>query len=161
MKKLLRQVATWNILYDGNTRRVTTLLGFDSASVTHPCHEFFHGFEAFGTGARLGQEDDQFLHTSVLSGNFDQVPPSLSDEQRARWDVVKVWETALTARNMIRLSSIAGIEELMELRAFVDSICPRELRNKYLLKSVSKESQEQKRAETQVKLLEFLERHGY
>ncbi len=49
----------------------------------------------------------------------------------------------------------------MDLRALVSLICPTELRNKYLLKGVSREAQEQKRLRTQAKLVALLERYGY
>ncbi|KAH8893542.1 hypothetical protein GQ53DRAFT_821481 [Thozetella sp. PMI_491] len=152
---------TWNMLYDVNSRRITRFLGFDCASVTHPCHEYFSGFDDFGSGVRLGKKEDQFLLTSVLSGNFDQVPPSLSNEQTDKWDVAKEWDTALAGSGMICLSSIAGIRELLDLRVLISLICPTELRNKFLLKVVSKEAQERMRAEVQVKLLTLLEQYTY
>ncbi len=49
--------AMWNMLYDENSRRITTFLGFDCASVTHPCHEYFIGFDnpavEFDLGKRM------------------------------------------------------------------------------------------------------------
>src|SRR3569833_764196 len=149
------------MLYDGNSRRITTFLGFDTASVTHPCQRYFNGLDEFGSRVRLEREDNSNLVATVLSGNFEKVPLGLSDEQRDKWELARGLDIAFADRDVIRLSSFDGIEKLMDLGSLVSLICPTELRNKYLLNGVPREAQEQKRAEYQAKLLACLERYVF
>lgn len=149
------------MLFESESKRITALLDFDFSSVTHPCHEFFSGFSDIGGGIRFEEKGCQFLAKSVLSGNFDQVPEGLSDEQLEKWEVAKAWDATLASRGAIRPSSIAGLDRLEDLRVMADLICPRMLSHEMMLKRTPRDVQEKKRQEVQVKLLRLLERYGF
>ncbi|OAA64208.1 Aminoglycoside phosphotransferase [Niveomyces insectorum RCEF 264] len=152
---------SWNVLFESESARITALLDFDFASVTHPCHEFFGGFSDIGGGIRFEDKGCQFLAQPVLSGNFGQVPEGLSEEQLDKWEVAKAWDAALATRGAIRPSSIAGLDRLEDLRVMADMICPRMLSHEMMLKRAPRDVQEKQRQEIQVKLLRLLEKYGF
>ncbi|KAK9426611.1 hypothetical protein SUNI508_00138 [Seiridium unicorne] len=102
-----------NMLFDKDSKRLTALLDFDFASITHPVHEFFTGL----------------WHQAILSSNFGEVDNTLSSEYKAKWEVAKAWNSALATRGIIRPSSIQGIEKLEKLNDLEQALCPFQLSN--------------------------------
>lgn len=143
-----------NILYDGETKRITGLLDFDWSSVTHPCDEYLTGLWDIGGG--IHQRIGQFQHM-VLSGDFSVQPKSLSDEDIRKWEVAKAWNAAVTIRDVIRPSSIVGVDRIHALKNLEDLLCPFELTSEVMLKRITDENKERKKKEAEAKLWKWLE----
>ncbi|KAM0813413.1 hypothetical protein AB5N19_13406 [Seiridium cardinale] len=147
-----------NMLFDKDSKRLTALLDFDFASITHPVHEFFMGLWHQGGGLRSG--DDEKLHAAILSSNFGEVDNTLSSEDKAIWEVAKAWNSALATRGIIRPSSIQCIEKLEKLHDLEQALCPFQLSNEVNieeLKSKPPEELEETVKEAGNRLVDLLE----
>ena len=100
-----------NILYDGATQRITGLLDFDWAAVTHPCDEFLFGLWDIGGGIheRVGK-----IQANVLSGDFSEQPDSLSPEEVRKWETAKTWDV----RNLLTLYGVTDEARIHEVLAW-------------------------------------------
>lgn len=150
---------TWNILFDAEGKRITALLDFDFACVTHPCHEFFTGFQS-DLGGGIPPENWELLEKAVLSGNFDKVPEGLPEEKKGLWEIAKTWDGALASRGIIRPSEIAGLEGLRDLKTLVDLVCPMMLSHPMFLKRTPVEAQEKRRGVNEDKIVQMLDKYG-
>ncbi|KAJ9144690.1 Phosphotransferase enzyme family protein [Pleurostoma richardsiae] len=147
-----------NMLYDSTTGRLTALLDFDWAGVAHPVHDFFSGLWDLGGGTH---PEDKRLQAAVLKGDFSDVPGDLSDEDKVKWENAEAWDNALAARGAVRPSTIKGVERLELLRELEDSLCPFQLSNAHILKTMPKERLEAQRKEMQEKITKVLEKGGF
>ena len=105
--------------------------------------------------------EDMTLQAAVLSGNFGETPEDADEAARASWEIAKAWDAALKKRSAIRPSDIVDMEKLDQLRQFEEDLCPFGLANKVMLKRQSSEVIQKKRAETEKRVIEFLQKHGF
>ncbi|KAK4443222.1 aminoglycoside phosphotransferase [Podospora aff. communis PSN243] len=148
--------STQNMLFDKESNRITALLDFDFACVTHPCHEFFSGMhDELGGGVPA---ENELLQRALLSGVFEPLSSNLPQEKMEAWELAKTWDNALVSKGLIRPSQITGMEGLQDLSDLASLLCPRMLSHPMFLKRTPKEVQETKRAETEVKILKMLEK---
>ncbi|KAI9146891.1 hypothetical protein HJFPF1_13461 [Paramyrothecium foliicola] len=144
-----------NILYDGESKRITGLLDFDWAAVTHPCDEFLFGLWDIGGGIheRVGK-----IQPNVLSGDFGQQPDNLSEDEVRQWEIAKYWDAALAQKGAIRPSSIAGVERIAALRDFEELLSPFALSSEVMLKRSSEEQKMAKKKETEALIVTWLDK---
>ena len=128
-------VATWNALFDRETNKLTGLVDFDFASVSHPGMEFFSSFGDIGGG--LGNvpgpdPSEGLLREAVLTGVFEGV--DVPEEARSKWTVARMWDDALRARGLLRPSDIAGMRALCCVMQLEMQIAPPRLLHPVYLK---------------------------
>jgi hypothetical protein len=143
-----------NMLYDAQTKRITALLDFDWASITHPAHEFFMSFHnVHGCMAERSEK----LRGAILTGDFG-AGPGEGDEEA--WELAKMWDEAVKRHGGMRPSDFKGIEVLEDLRNFVDKICPFEIGNEVMLKRRSLEENEAIKASVEKEIEALLDGWG-
>lgn len=118
-RRYANDVAMNNINYDTGTKRITALLDFDWASVTHPAHEFFMSFHDLHGG--MG-EDSEKLQVAILTGDFTSGP--CKEDDKEAWEIAKLWDEAVKKHGGKRPSDFKGIQTLYMLKTFADKICP-------------------------------------
>lgn len=155
---LIMTKAMNNVLYDSTTKRVTAILDFDWSSVTHPADEFLAGLWDVGGGFH---EENEFMQDSILTGNFDNAPPDLSEEDVQKWEVAKIWNKALAERKTTRPCDIRGVRGIQELRNLENMLCPFHLSNEVMLKRTTEEVQAKNKAENGEDIKKWLDAHGY
>ncbi|KAK3937888.1 phosphotransferase enzyme family-domain-containing protein [Diplogelasinospora grovesii] len=147
-----------NVLYDSTTKRVTGLLDFDWAAVTHRCEEFLSGLwdVVGGIHERVGE----LIQPMVLSGEFGVQPAGLSDAELRKWEIARAWNSALVKRGAIRPSSVAGVDRLKALKEFGNLLCPFQLASEAMLQrmGMSEENAAAFRASTETKIVSWLDR---
>ncbi|KAK2018059.1 phosphotransferase enzyme family protein [Colletotrichum eremochloae] len=157
-------LTTNNMLYDPGTKKLTSVLDFDWAFVSHPCHEFFMSLGDIGgnTGGGTGRDPDLSggrLGKAMLTGNFD-IPdiPEAAVKQLAR---DKAWDDALAERGALRPSDIEGISALDMLRRLEDLLCPFALEHPAMLKRKTPEEITKMRKAAEEALIDCLAAFGY
>ena len=150
------ETALNNLLYDAETKRISALLDFDWAAITHPCDEFLFGLWDIGGGIheRVGK-----IQPNVLSGDFTAQPEGLSEEEAKKWEVAKAWDAAFERAGGIRPSSIAGVDRIQALRELEELLAPFELISEVMLKRMSDEDKPKRKAEKEAKIVEWLEKY--
>lgn len=144
-----------NVLYDKSTKRITALLDFDWASITHPCEEFLSGLWDVGGGIHERVGD---LRSSILSGNFGMEPEGVPQENIRKWKVAKAWDEALLQNGAIRPSDIAGVEGIRTLKELEDLICPFVLGCEFFANRLSEEERLKRKGDTEDAILKLLDR---
>ena len=161
VRELIARTALNNILYDADTKRITGLLDFDWAAVTHPCDEFLFGLWDIGGGIheRVGA-----LQANVLSGDFSRPPEGFDsaagdEEAQRKWRTAKMWDAALARRaGAIRPSAIAGVARIQALRDLEELLCPFVLSSQVMLNRLGDGEKAAKKAEMEGKITAWLDR---
>ncbi|KAI0395070.1 phosphotransferase enzyme family-domain-containing protein [Xylariaceae sp. FL0594] len=108
------------------TGRITALLDFDFATISHPAYEFFRSFGNIG-GNLAGwkgketpeHEESAKLQKAQLEGKFPSPlpPPLISKDARhhVNWELAKAWNETLHEANARGPSSIGGIQKLADV----------------------------------------------
>ncbi|CEJ86527.1 hypothetical protein VHEMI04130 [[Torrubiella] hemipterigena] len=147
-----------NLLYDAETKQLTGLVDFDWSSVTHPIEEYFSGFHDIGYS--LSGNPDQIL-SAVVANDFSTKPEGPSEEDEQRWQTAKSWNTFATQHQIVLPSDVAGVKELIALYNFHSSLCPFQLCNAVVVKSLSDEAKTAKKQESLAIIIPFLEQRGF
>ncbi|GKT70085.1 phosphotransferase enzyme family protein [Colletotrichum tofieldiae] len=157
-------LTTNNILYDPSTKRLTAILDFDWAFVSHPCHEFFTSLGDIGgnTGGGTGRDPDLSggrLGKAMLTGDFDIFDlPEAAVGQLAR---DKAWDDALAERGALRPSDIRGISALDRLRRLDALLCPFALEHPVMLRRKTPEEVTEMRKVAEKDLVDCLAEFGH
>ncbi|KAJ6780437.1 hypothetical protein PWT90_07951 [Aphanocladium album] len=109
-----------NVLFDTESKRITALIDFDFASINHPLEEhYFASFSDLGGGLRA---ISPALYSCIISDDFEQRPPNLSDSDKEIWYRARSWNKAIVERNVLRPQTLAGAEKIEALRHFEESL---------------------------------------
>ncbi|KAK1674183.1 hypothetical protein BDP55DRAFT_554742 [Colletotrichum godetiae] len=159
-------LTTNNTLYDTTTKKLTSILDFDFAFISHPCHEFFTslGDISGNTGGGTGRDPDLsggLLGKAMLTGDFDGIRTSLPQEAARQLTRAKAWDDALQERGALRPSEIAGMAALDGLRRMEALACPFALEHPVMLRRKTREEIEEMRGFAEGELVECLEGFGY
>ncbi|GKT63060.1 Protein kinase-like domain protein [Colletotrichum tofieldiae] len=152
-------IAIYNMLFDKKAKKVTAVLDFDFASVSHPFEEFI-SMSFSHTGGNVG-DDDTAINQAILSGDFTTPPADLDKESLKEWELAKTWNSVLQESVALAPFQIDGVNQIRDLMRLQRFLCP------YWLGSASvlEELDEVKRAELRVKaeadLVGWLKKHGY
>ncbi|KXH46032.1 phosphotransferase enzyme family protein [Colletotrichum nymphaeae SA-01] len=159
-------LTTNNTLYDPTTKKLTSILDFDFAFVSHPCHEFFTSLGDVGgnTGGGTGRDPDLsggLLGKAMLTGDFDGIRGSLPQEAAGQLTTARAWDDALRERGAVRPSDIKGMAALDGLKKLEALACPFALEHPVMLKRKTREEIEEMRAVAERELVGCLEGFGY
>ncbi|OHE96826.1 phosphotransferase enzyme family protein [Colletotrichum orchidophilum] len=159
-------LTTNNTLYDTTTKKLTSILDFDFAFISHPCHEFFTSLGDVGgnTGGGTGRDPDLsrgLLGKAMLTGDFDGIGASLPQEASGQLTRARAWDGALRERGALRPSEIAGMAALDGLRRLEALACPFALEHPFMLRRKTKEEIEEMREGAERALVECLVGFGY
>ncbi|ETS74001.1 hypothetical protein PFICI_13867 [Pestalotiopsis fici W106-1] len=145
-----------NFLFDVTSKRITAILDFDWAAVTHPADEFFTGLWDLGGGF-----DDRTAHmtSNILQGDFEEMPPNLDDKGLEAFGIAKAWNEAVASTGAARPSSIEKMDKILALRELETLLCPFALGNEMMLKRISDEQKALKRQDTEAQIIEWFSRH--
>lgn len=146
-----------NVLFDPTTKRITALLDYDWAAVTHPVHEFCTGLMDLN-GSILPM--NQALQQAVFRGEFEDSNAAWSDEEKVDWQIGKAWDSALAAKGVIKPSLIKGVENLDKLRELEELICPFMLSAEFIIKRLTPERKQKVMHDSETKLVGLLDRIG-
>jgi aminoglycoside phosphotransferase (APT) family kinase protein len=143
-----------NMLYDLTGKRLTALLDFDWACATHPAHDFFNGLWRMNGASPL-------LKQAILTGQFDRPGQGVPDDEESQWNLAEIWDGLLAKRDAIRPSTVLGMEKLDELQEFAEALAPFMLCNEFFAKRRPKDIMNKMRADSEGKIVAFLEKNGY
>ncbi|KAL0933356.1 phosphotransferase enzyme family protein [Colletotrichum truncatum] len=157
-------LTTNNIQYQPETNKLTGILDFDFAYVSHPCHEFFASLGDIGgnTGGGTGRDPDLSggrLGKAMITGNFDI--PDLPEEATGQLRTAKAWDDALAARGTMRPSDIPQMPALDQLRKLEGLLCPFALLHPMVLRGQTPEQITEMRKAAEKDLTDCLESFGY
>lgn len=155
-----------NILVDPKTNKLTGMVDFDFASISHPAEEFFASFGDVGgnTGGWQGPDHhDGRLEKAVVAGDFSLSVPEdqLSDAARTEWRLATTWDAALAGRGLMKPSDIPGITLLARLPELRGLLCPFRLVHPRFVQKMSAEELESARDAAEKALCECLEVFGF
>lgn len=161
---LTRALATNNVQFDPETRRITGVLDFDWAYVSHPAHEFFTSFGDIGGSTNGGTARDPDLSDgkiakAMLAGDFSI--PNLPEGALGQLARAKAWDDALAERGALRPSEIPGMTAIEQLRKLESLLAPFALHHPVMLKRKTAEQIVEMRTAGEKELIECLERFGY
>lgn len=140
MANRLAPVATWNMLFDKETKKITGLVDFDFACVSHPAQEFLTSFADIGGGlgeSPGGDPSGGLLREAILTGDFGSV--NVPEEARSKWATASFWGSTLRDRGLWRPSNIAGIRALVRLKQLESRIARFRLIHPHFLKNKTPE----------------------
>ncbi|KAH8742627.1 hypothetical protein F5883DRAFT_63305 [Diaporthe sp. PMI_573] len=147
-----------NMLFDKTAKKVTAVLDFDFASVSHPFDEFISMSFSY-TGGNIG-DDDTAINRAILSGDFTTPPGDLDKESAREWDLAKMWNTALQESAALSPSQIEGVNEIRDLMWLQMLLCPYRLSSASALEELDEEKRSELREKAEADLVGWLEKHG-
>lgn len=149
-----------NMLYDTEQKKLTAILDFDWASVTYPCDEFLGGFWDLGGGIH---EENASFQTCIMTGDFsntawiDETPA----EDVEKWETGKILNAAFDHRGVIRPSTVKAAGEIRKLRELENMLCPFDLSNEVMLRRISEDAKNQRKAQRGQDILSWLASVGF
>lgn len=146
------------MLYDKEAKKITALLDFDFASVSHPFEEFIC-LSLADIGGNVSDEDT-CISRAILSGNFSTPPADLDEDFAKEWELAKVWNAVLRESAALAPSQIDGVDRIRDLMRFQRLLCPHRLSSASALEELDAETRAELRAKAEADLLKWLEKHG-
>ncbi|KAE9372473.1 hypothetical protein N431DRAFT_439578 [Stipitochalara longipes BDJ] len=132
---------TNNMLFDIGSQRITALLDYDFACISHPSLEFFRSMHDFGGQFQgwSGDEDSEQLavHEAQLRGVPSPLPES--SEDGVDWKVLKAWEDEMEKKQVKRPRTMEGMEKVAEVDALLQAVLPFHVTNTEKLNLQSEE----------------------
>ncbi|RDL37149.1 Uncharacterized protein BP5553_04582 [Venustampulla echinocandica] len=155
---------TNNMLYDPKSQRITALLDYDFACISHPSYEFFRSFNGCGGqfGGWPGDEDNDLLALQdyKLHG-FPSPLPLSSNTDGVKWEDMKAWEDELERVQVQRPRTTQGIEKAADVDAVLQMIIPWRITNPDILRLQPEESTMKCRDENEEQLVKMLDHLGF
>ena len=127
---------TNNMLFDIESRRITALLDYDFACVSHPSQEFFRSMHDFGGQFQgwSGDEDSEQLVVQEAQLHGFPSPLPKSSEDGVDWEVLKAWEDAMQKRQVKTPRIIDGVKKVADVDALLQAVLPFHVTNPDKLK---------------------------
>jgi len=142
-----------NILYDTANKRLAALVDSAWSCATHLAHDFF---TEYGGGATLS-----LLKAAIATGPVCRLDERLLEDEENQSHMAEIWDTLLAERGAIRSSTVASIERLDNPREFVKSLAPFMLCNEFFAKRRPEDVMDSLRADSESKIVAFLEKNYY
>lgn len=149
-----------NMLYDTDQKKLTAILDFDWACVTNPCDEFLSGFWDLGGGIHERNASFQMCimtSDSSSTAGLDEMPA----EDKEKWELGKMLNTALAQRGVIRPSTVKAAGEIRKLRELENMLCPFDLSNEVMLRRISEDAKSERVAQKGQDILRWLASAGF
>ncbi|KAI3391383.1 hypothetical protein diail_7452 [Diaporthe ilicicola] len=140
-------------------KKVTAVLDFDFATVSHPFEEFM-SMSFSHTGGNVSDEDTA-VNRAILSGDFTAKPLDLDEESAKEWDLSKMWSNVLQEGAVLGPSQIEGVNEIRDLMRLQNLLCPYRLSSASALEEPDDEMWAEMRQQAEVDLIRWLEEHGF
>lgn len=147
------------MLFDKKANKITAILDFDFASVSHPFEEFT-SMSLSDIGGNVGDEDTKITR-AILSGDFNTPPAGLDEESTKEWELAKTWNTVLKESTAFPPSQIEGVDEICDLMRLQRLLCPYQLRSVSALEGLDDEKIAEMRSKAEADLLAWLGTHGF
>lgn len=147
------------MLFDQKTKKVTAVLDFDFASVSHPFEEFI-SMSFSDIGGNVGDEDTGITR-AILSGDFTTPPEDLDEESSKEWELFKTWNAALQEGAGLAPSQIGGVDGIRDLMRLQRLLCSYQLSNASTLEELDENKKAELRASAEADLSGWLEKHGF
>lgn len=147
------------MLYDKEAKKITAILDFDFASVSHPFEEFIC-MSLTDIGGNVSDEDTG-ISRAILSGNFSTPPADLDEESAKEWELAKTWNAVVRESAALAPSQIDGADGICDLMRFQGLLCPYQLSSASALEELDAEKRAELRAKAEADLLKWLEKHGF
>ncbi|OBT41101.1 hypothetical protein VE00_09325 [Pseudogymnoascus sp. WSF 3629] len=113
-----------NILFDATSNRITALIDYDFACISHPSYEFLRSFDGVGGHFRGWSTneacDAMSLRDAKLHGFPSPLPPTTKDG--VKWEVVKAWEDKLEKLDVKRPRNMRGIDKVADIDTSEEAI---------------------------------------
>ncbi|RDL42563.1 Uncharacterized protein BP5553_02542 [Venustampulla echinocandica] len=155
--------STNNLLFDATSGRITALIDYDFACVSHPSYEFLRSFDGAGGQFRGWSSDeateDMALREAKLHGFPSPLPPTTKDG--VKWNVMKAWEDELEKLDVERPRNIPGIDKVADVDTVLRTILPWRVSNSDILRLQSEEVIIKCRNENEEQLVGLLSRLGF
>ncbi|KAK2048620.1 hypothetical protein LZ31DRAFT_538756 [Colletotrichum somersetense] len=147
------------MLFDKKAKKVTAVLDFDFASVSHPFEEFI-SMSFNHTGGNIG-DDDTAINQAILSGDFTTPPADLDKESLKEWELAKTWNSVLQESVALAPSQIDGVNQIRDLMRLQRFLCPHWLGSASVLEELDEVKRAELRAKAEADLVGWLKKHGY
>ncbi|KAF4634752.1 hypothetical protein G7Y89_g3359 [Cudoniella acicularis] len=152
-----------NLLFDAISGRITALIDYDFACVSHPSYEFLRSFDGAGgqfRGWSSGEaSEDMTVREAKLHGFPSPLPPATKDG--VKWDVMKAWEDELEKLDVKRPRNIPGIDKVADVDTILRTILPWRVSNSDILRLQSEEVIIKCRNENEEQLVRLLSHLGF
>ncbi|KAK2053901.1 hypothetical protein LY76DRAFT_638747 [Colletotrichum caudatum] len=149
----------YNMLYDKNAKKVTAVLDFDFASISHPFEEFIY-MSFSHTGGNVGN-DNTVINRAIISGDFTTPPADLNEESAKEWELGKMWNTVLQESAALAPSQIEGVDQIRDLMRLQSLLFPYRLSSVPAAEGLDDERRAGLREKAEAELTEWLTKHGY
>ncbi|KAI1408905.1 hypothetical protein F5Y13DRAFT_182436 [Hypoxylon sp. FL1857] len=130
-----------NILFDPKTKKITALLDFDRACVSHPSLEYLLSFRDFGGNIVSNQIphlplDEDLIDRIVFNKFRAPLVLSMDTEDCTKtivfWECAMAWDNALLKAGALKPSAISGIREISLVARIAASLWPSQLEDESL-----------------------------
>ncbi|KFY34394.1 hypothetical protein V494_06809 [Pseudogymnoascus sp. VKM F-4513 (FW-928)] len=152
-----------NILFDATSNRITALIDYDFACISHPSYKFFRSFDGAGGQFRGWSNDEandaMALRDAKLHGFPSPLPAATKDG--VKWDVAKAWEDALENMDVKRPRNMNGIDKVADVDTVLRLILPWRVSNSDILRLQSEEVIINCKNENETQLVGLLGRLGF
>lgn len=145
------------MLLDKDSNKLTAILDFDFAVVANPMEEYLNSFTDLG--GRVGYLNNE-VEAATLKGDFSSPPADLGEEANKDWELAKSWKAIAKTHGVIHPSEIKGSDQIIDLMQFQNLLCPYRLSNASMLEKMDDTKKAELRAETQAKIVAWLDKHG-
>ncbi|KUJ18237.1 APH-domain-containing protein [Mollisia scopiformis] len=154
---------TNNLLFDAKSGRITALIDYDFACVSHPSYEFLRSFDGAGGQFRGWSGDEASDQTALRDAKLHGFPSPLSQatQDGVEWDVAKAWEDELEKLDTKRPKTIEGIDKVADVDAILRTILPWRITNSDIVRLQQEEVIMQCRNDNEAQLIRILNRLGF
>ncbi|KAK2042426.1 hypothetical protein LZ31DRAFT_585896 [Colletotrichum somersetense] len=149
----------YNMLFDKNAKKVTAVLDFDFASISHPFEEFISMSFSY-TGGHVG-DGNTAIDRAIISGDFTTPPADLGEKSAKEWEFGKMWNTALRESAAFAPSQIEGVDRIRDLMRLQSLLCLYRLSSVPAAEELDDERRVRLREKAEAELIGWLAKHGY
>ncbi|KAK4653016.1 LOW QUALITY PROTEIN: hypothetical protein QC762_0079240 [Podospora pseudocomata] len=136
---------------DETSGRITALIDYDFAWISHPSYEFLRSFEGLGGQFRA-------LRDAKLHGFPASLPSTSESDSGVDWVVAREWEEALEAEGV---RTIEGTDKVADVDAILCAILPWRVTNAEILARPTEEVIIECRTDNEEHLDKLLARLGF
>ncbi|TAQ88973.1 hypothetical protein B7494_g2714 [Chlorociboria aeruginascens] len=154
---------TNNLLFDARSGRITALIDYDFACISHPSYEFFRSFDGAGGQFRGWSGDEASDQTALRDAKLHGFPSPLPQAtlSEVKWDAAKAWEDELEKLDTKRPRTIEGIDKVADVDAILQTILPWRVTNSDIVRLQQEEVIMRCRNDNEAQLIKVMNRLGF
>nr|CDP29403.1 Putative protein of unknown function [Podospora anserina S mat+] len=150
---------------DETSGRITALIDYDFAWISHPSYEFLCSFDGLGGQFRGWSCDKESWEVALRDAKLHGFPASLpstsESDSGVGWVVAREWEEALEAEGVRRPRTIEGTDKVADADAILCAILPWRVTNAEILARPTEEVIIECRNDNEEHLDKLLARLGF